>query len=108
MDELRTFELELPHRAQSLRLGRTATLCALDGPLWVTVEGDFADIWLQAGERVEIGAGQRIWLSAERNGARFTVLTRDYLAGIGLNAVFKAMFCRLRAGRSSSTRTRSA
>jgi hypothetical protein len=79
MDELRTFELGAPHTAQALMLAQDATLCAVSGTIWLTVEGEADDVWLQAGERIDLGAGKRVWLSAERDRARFTVLTQSHV-----------------------------
>jgi hypothetical protein len=78
MDELRTFELGAPHAAQAMVLVRDAAFCAVSGAIWLTIEGDSEDIWLQAGERIGLKAGQRVWLSAEHDRARFTVLTQSH------------------------------
>jgi hypothetical protein len=83
MDELRTFELGAPHTAQALTLTRGATFCAVSGQIWLTVEGEAGDVWLQAGERISFGAGKRVWLSAEHDRARFTVLTQSPVAASG-------------------------
>ncbi len=104
MDELRTFELGSQHTAQALVLRRAGTLCAISGPIWVTVEGKPDDIWLQIGERIELGAGERVWLSAEHDDARFTLLTRGVFVGAGLGALWTAVMERLPA-RGSSIRS---
>ena len=101
MDELRTFELGPQHTAQALTLGRIATLCAISGPIWITVEGEADDIWLQAGERIDVAAGKRVWLSAEHDHARFTVLTHGHFAKVGARAILAAVVARFTARASS-------
>ena len=59
-------------------LVRDAAFCAVSGAIWLTIEGESEDIWLQAGERIGLKAGQRVWLSAEHDRARFTVLTQSH------------------------------
>jgi quercetin dioxygenase-like cupin family protein len=95
MDELRTFELGAPHAAQALVLVRDAALCAVSGPIWLTIEGEADDIWLQAGERIGLKAGQRVWLSAEQDGARFTVLTQSQVSASGWLAAIAAALGKL-------------
>ncbi|HTJ95436.1 MAG TPA: DUF2917 domain-containing protein [Pararobbsia sp.] len=93
MDELRTFELDETHIAQALTLGRAATISAVSGPIWVTIEGEADDIWLCAGQRIKVPAGRRVWLSADHEGARFTVqahglrLQQDRWAGLFAAAI---------------------
>ncbi|CAB3786075.1 DUF2917 domain-containing protein [Pararobbsia alpina] len=79
MDELRTFELGAPHAAQALILAQDATLCAVSGAIWLTVEGEADDVWLEPGEHIDLRAGKRVWLSAERDRTRFTVLTQGHV-----------------------------
>jgi hypothetical protein len=81
MDELRTFELDEPHLAQALTLARAATISAVTGPIWVTIEGEADDIWLYAGQRVKVPRSRRVWLSADHEGARFTVQTHGRRLG---------------------------
>lgn len=99
MDELRTFELDEPHVAQALTPTRAATISAVTGPIWITVEGDIDDIWLGAGQRTKIGAGRRVWLSSEHDGARFTVHLHGRKASAdvwnGLIGMFAAAAARL-------------
>jgi hypothetical protein len=95
MDELRTFELGAPHAAQALVLVQDAALCAVSGPIWLTIEGEADDIWLEAGERIGLKAGQRVWLSAEHDCARFTVLTQSHITASGWLAAIAAAFGKL-------------
>lgn len=82
MDELRTFELDEPRIAQALSLARAATIRAVTGPIWVTVEGEMDDVWLEAGQQMTIARGTRIWLSADVEGARFTVRVHRPRVGV--------------------------
>lgn len=73
-------------------LVRDAALCAVSGAIWLTIEGDSEDIWLQAGGRIGLKAGQRVWLSAEHDRARFTVLTQSHGAASGWLAALASVF----------------
>jgi hypothetical protein len=82
MDELRTFELDEPRIAQALTFGRAATIRAVTGPIWVTVEGEADDVWLEAGQQIKVARGKRVWLSADVDGARFTVRAHRPRVGV--------------------------
>ncbi|WP_455279121.1 DUF2917 domain-containing protein [Cupriavidus necator] len=73
MRELRTFELDEPGQPVSWRAGYGQTVCAAAGKLWVTVEGDPNDIWLEPGAELALPEGYRVWLSGDGPGARFTL-----------------------------------
>lgn len=47
-----------------MTIGRT-TLSVTRGVLWVTMEGDATDYWLEAGASLTVPAGQRLWLSTD-------------------------------------------
>jgi hypothetical protein len=105
MDELRTFELGAPHAAQALVLVHDAALCAASGPIWLTIEGKADDIWLQAGERIGLKAGQRVWLSAEHDRARFTVLTQSHVTASGWLAALAGALGKLMSRTASPLRS---
>lgn len=71
MRELRTFELDEPDRPVSWRARHGQTVTALEGRLWLTVEGHPADIWLRPGDVAALGEGERVWLSGDAPRARF-------------------------------------
>ena len=57
MRELRTFELDEPGQPVSWRAGYGQTVCAAAGKLWVTVEGNPDDIWLEPGQELALPEG---------------------------------------------------
>ncbi|MWL86058.1 MULTISPECIES: DUF2917 domain-containing protein [unclassified Cupriavidus] len=71
MRELRTFELDDPGQPVSWRARHGQSVTALEGRLWLTVEGQLADIWLKPGDTRALTEGDRVWLSAETDVARF-------------------------------------
>ncbi|AOY91930.1 hypothetical protein BKK79_09075 [Cupriavidus sp. USMAA2-4] len=71
MRELRTYELDGAGIPVSWRVRHGERVTALAGRLWLTLEGGSADIWLRPGESFDPPEGDRVWLSAERGGARF-------------------------------------
>ncbi|WP_020204928.1 MULTISPECIES: DUF2917 domain-containing protein [Cupriavidus] len=73
MRELRIFELDEPGRPVGWRAREGQTVKAVEGRLWLTIEGHHADIWLLPGACCALPAGARVWLSGESEGARFTL-----------------------------------
>jgi len=71
MRELRTFELDGSGAPVNWRARHGQRVSALEGRIWLTLEGGSADIWLLPGAAFDPPEGARVWLSAERGGARF-------------------------------------
>jgi hypothetical protein len=71
MREIRTFELGHADRTTSIFIGRPHTLRVCCGLLWVTVEGEAADMWLGTGDTIALPARAKIWVSADTPGSRF-------------------------------------
>ncbi|WP_454766925.1 DUF2917 domain-containing protein [Cupriavidus campinensis] len=71
MRELRIFELDQPGRPVRWRARHGQSVTALEGRLWLTIEGQTADVWLRAGDVFALPEGARIWLSGESPLARF-------------------------------------
>ena len=71
MRELRTFELDEPGRPVSWRARHGQSVTALEGSLWLTLEGHPADIWLRPGDVYVLAEGERVWLSGETAAAPF-------------------------------------
>lgn len=44
----------------------TETLQVITGRVWVTVEGDLDDYWLEAGESISVAAGRLIVIEADK------------------------------------------
>ncbi len=71
MRELRTFELDEPGHPVTWRARHGQSVTALEGSLWLTVEGQIGDVWLRPGDVVVLAEGDRVWLSGEAPAARF-------------------------------------
>jgi hypothetical protein len=64
MVRIEHYELASP-RAVALYLGTGSTIRVSSGRLWLTVQGQPQDVWLQAGEGFTLGSAGTAWLSAE-------------------------------------------
>ncbi|CAG9170394.1 DUF2917 domain-containing protein [Cupriavidus pampae] len=73
MRELRTFELNEPGRLVNWRARHDQRVLALEGVLWLTVEGVPCDIWLRPGTEHVLREGEMVWLSGEGGAARFVL-----------------------------------
>jgi len=73
MREIRTFELEQPDLPTSLQIDRPQRLTVCRGVLWLTIAGESADLWLAAGESIELPPHTTIWVSANQAGGRFNL-----------------------------------
>jgi hypothetical protein len=73
MREIRTYELDGHDVPTCWFIDRAQTLAVAHGELWLTVEGEAGDIWLRAGESIELERRASVWMSAGREGARFSV-----------------------------------
>lgn len=87
MRELRTFELDEPGQPVSWRARHGQTVTALEGRLWLTIEGHPGDFWLRPGDVVALTEGDRVWLSGEADTARF-LLTETPARWSARRAVF--------------------
>ena len=95
MQELRDFELDGSGRPVQWRAGSGERVIARAGRIWLTVEGEAADIWLLPGQSAALPADGKVWISGEESGSRFT-LARP--AG-GLSSPWRWAVRRLRARR---------
>lgn len=73
MREIRTFEMEHDEPAIAWRIARSLVVTVTAGQLWLTIEHDAEDYWLNAGQSFALPAGTRAWISAGREGARVDV-----------------------------------
>ncbi|MBY4896610.1 DUF2917 domain-containing protein [Cupriavidus sp. AU9028] len=73
MQELRDFELDGSGRPVQWRAGSGERVTARTGRLWLTVEGEAADIWLLPGQTAALPTGGTVWISGEERGSRFTL-----------------------------------
>lgn len=58
------YELRTP-RVVTVQLTAGSDIRVVSGRLWLTLEGDLADVWLQAGDVWTLPVKGRLWLSAE-------------------------------------------
>ncbi len=72
LNEIRHYELE-PGVCVAQFHPAGGRIAVVAGTLWLTLEGEAADYWLQAGDSLVLAPRQRAWLSAERGNARFQV-----------------------------------
>ncbi|WP_369679426.1 DUF2917 domain-containing protein [Burkholderia ubonensis] len=77
MRELRLYELDADEPAVCWRQVRRSVLRVTAGEVWLTIEGEPADHWLRPGDRLALGPGAQIWVSAGSRGARFTLSRAD-------------------------------
>jgi quercetin dioxygenase-like cupin family protein len=73
MREVRIFELEHDEPASAWRVAQPSIFKVIAGEIWLTVEGDSEDHWLQAGESIELPGRAVAWISASQSGARFAL-----------------------------------
>ncbi|MEX3956872.1 DUF2917 domain-containing protein [Trinickia sp. EG282A] len=73
MREIREFEMEHDEPATAWRIVRPLVVTVTTGQLWLTLEHDAEDYWLEAGQSFLLPAGTRAWVSAGRDGARVNV-----------------------------------
>lgn len=64
MYQIEHFELSAT-RATTFQLKTGCVIRVTSGRLWLTVQGDHNDVWLQAGEHWIMPANGTLWLSAE-------------------------------------------
>ncbi len=87
MREIRTFEMEHDEPATAWRVPRPLVVTVTAGQLWLTVEHDAEDYWLEAGQSFVLPAGTRAWVSAGREGARVNVTSANSIDAGRLTAL---------------------
>jgi hypothetical protein len=73
MREIRTFELDRQDAPTRWVIDRPQTLHVLHGQIWLTIEGEADDHWLDAGASVELEAFSTIWVSGAQDAIRFSL-----------------------------------
>ncbi|WP_454055717.1 DUF2917 domain-containing protein [Cupriavidus sp. Marseille-Q8015] len=102
MRELRTFELDQPGQPVSWCARQGQSVAVLEGLLWLTIENQLADIWLQAGAVYALPEGARVWMSGEAGPVRFVL--SETSASLSLRRLFALARALLRmAGRAMHT-----
>jgi quercetin dioxygenase-like cupin family protein len=77
MREIRMFEMEEHEPATVWRVSRPLVINVTSGQLWLTVEHDSEDYWLEAGQSCTLAAGMRAWVGPSRGTVRMTVTDAD-------------------------------
>lgn len=73
MREIRTFEMERDEPAAVWRIAQPIVVKVTAGQLWLTIEGDAEDYWLDAGQSFVLTAGARAWVGAGHSSVRVAV-----------------------------------
>jgi quercetin dioxygenase-like cupin family protein len=73
MREIRTFDIQYDEPATAWRVARPLVVEVAHGVLWLTIEGDAEDYWLDAGQSFLLPAGAKAWIGAGRGDVRLTV-----------------------------------
>lgn len=73
MREIRTFEMRHDEAATAWRVADPLIVEAAHGTLWLTIEGDAEDYWLQPGQTFLLPAGVRAWIGSGQGDVRITV-----------------------------------
>lgn len=73
MREIRTFEMNEHEPATAWRVASPLVITVTAGQLWLTIEHDSEDYWLEAGQSFELRPGARAWIGASRGTVHMTV-----------------------------------
>lgn len=73
MREIRTFEMRHDEGASAWRVADPLIVEAARGTLWLTIEGDAEDYWLEPGQSFFLPAGVRAWIGSGRGDVRLTI-----------------------------------
>jgi hypothetical protein len=93
MREIRTFELDPRDAPTRWVIDRPQTLRVTRGQIWLTIEGEADDHWLDAGASVELKPYTTIWVSGTADASWFS-LASDSARGFSLVETARAWFAR--------------
>jgi hypothetical protein len=95
MREIRTFELDRRDAPTRWVIDRPQTLRVTRGQIWLTIEGEADDFWLQAGASVELKPYTTIWVSGTKEASWFSLASDSTHAGPrSLASLARAWFAR--------------
>jgi hypothetical protein len=95
MREIRTFELDRRDAPTRWVIDRPQTLRVTRGQIWLTIEGETDDHWLDAGESVELAAYSTIWVSGTKDASWFSLASDSTHTGArGVAQIARAWFAR--------------
>lgn len=86
MREIRTFEMQTDEPATLWRVAHPLVVEVAQGTLWLTVEGDAEDYWLEPGFAFLLPAGVRAWIGAGRGDVRMTATDAGPLSAVDSQA----------------------
>jgi quercetin dioxygenase-like cupin family protein len=89
MREIRTFEMGYDEPATAWRVDRSLVVEVAQGTLWLTVEGDAEDYWLEAGQSFLLPAGSRAWVGSGRGDVRLIVVGAGSRGDLGKQAALR-------------------
>lgn len=73
MREIRTFEMGYDEPAAVWRVEQPLIVEVAHGTLWLTLEGDAEDYWLDPGQSFLLPVGAKAWIGSGRGDVRLTV-----------------------------------
>ncbi|SAK91138.1 hypothetical protein AWB79_06673 [Caballeronia hypogeia] len=95
MREIRTFELDGRDAPTRWVIDRPQTLRVKRGQIWLTIEGDPDDHWLDTGASVELKPYTTIWVSGTQDASWFSLASDSTRGGArSLGEVARAWFAR--------------
>jgi quercetin dioxygenase-like cupin family protein len=94
MREIRTFELDRQDAPTRWVIDRPQTLHVLHGQIWLTIEGEDADHWLDAGASVELKAYSTIWVSGAQDAIRFSLASASTKRTPTIGTMLRTWFTR--------------
>lgn len=103
MREIRTFEMGYDEPATAWRVERSLVVEVAQGALWLTIEGDAEDYWLDSGQSFLLPAGVKAWVGAGRGDVRLTVTSAGSVKAASSAAAFVEP--RLASGPRGATAT---
>lgn len=81
MREIRTFELDRRDAPTRWVIDRPQTLRVTRGQIWLTIEGEADDHWLEAGASVELKSYTTIWVSGTADASWFSLASDSTFGG---------------------------
>ncbi|WP_277186460.1 DUF2917 domain-containing protein [Caballeronia sp. BR00000012568055] len=94
MREIRTFELDRQDAATRWVIDRPQTLHVLRGQIWLTIEGEADDHWLDAGASVELQPFTTIWVSGAQDAIRFSLASTSTTYARTFSDMLRGWFAR--------------
>jgi len=92
-----------PGRAVSGIAGQGDMLRVASGRVWLTVEGDAHDYWLDAGDTFAVAPGRLIVIEAGQHSSRIALIHgRQRVPAFGLGAQLRHLARRVIAGKSTA------